>query len=240
MNKYLLFLLILPFNIIQAQGIVDAQGALVRSDTLKKTIYLCFSGHDTYDGFPHVLHVLKKQNVKASFFLTGDFIREQTALTKRIINAGHYVGAHSNNHLLYCDWTKRDSLLQSPNTIKQDISKNISALKTFGVTPRYFMPPYEWYNKKVVALAKELNQITINFSTGTLSNADYTTPDMPNYRSSKTILKSIFNYEKNHGMNGFHLLIHPGTSPLRKDKLYLHLNSLITKLKKRGYQFKRF
>lgn len=225
---------------MQAQGIVDAQGALVRSDTLKKTIYLCFSGHDTYDGFPHVLNVLKKQNIKASFFLTGDFIREQTALTKRIINTGHYVGAHSNNHLLYCDWTKRDSLLQSPNTIKEDIAQNIDALKHLGVTPQYFMPPYEWYNKKVVALAKELNQITINFSTGTLSNADYTTPDMPNYRSSDAILKSIFNYEKNHGMNGFHLLIHPGTSPLRKDKLYLHLNSLITKLKKRGYQFKRF
>lgn len=41
-------------------------------------------------------------------------------------------------------------------------------------------------------------------------------------------------------MNGFHLLIHPGTNPKRKDKFYLQLDVLITKLKKEGYQFSKF
>jgi len=99
------------------------------------------------------------------------------------------------------------------------------------------MPPYEWYNKKVVHIASQLDQITVNFSSGTRSNADYTTPDMPNYISSNDILESIYSYLSLNSMNGFHLLIHPGTSPRRKDKFYLHLDQLISKLKKEGYQF---
>ena len=102
------------------------------------------------------------------------------------------------------------------------------------------MPPYEWYNQKVVEIASQLGQITVNFSHGTRSNADYTTPDMDNYMSSDAILESIYRYQLSNSMNGFHLLIHPGTSPKRKDKFYLQLDKLITKLKKKGYQFSKF
>jgi peptidoglycan/xylan/chitin deacetylase (PgdA/CDA1 family) len=216
------------------------EGAIVRSDTLKKTIYLCFTGHDYAEGFQYVKSVLNKQKVKGSFFFTGDFIRNYTGLVKDIAEKGHFVGAHSDKHLLYCDWTKRDSLLHSENRIREDILNNLQELKKLNINPKYFMPPYEWYNKKVVEIASQLNQITVNFSSGTRSNADYTTPDMPNYISSNDILESIYSYQSLNGMNGFHLLIHPGTSPKRKDKFYLKLDKLISKLKKEGYQFSTF
>ena len=81
----------------------------------------------------------------------------------------------------------------------------------------------------------------INFTSGTLSNADYTTPDMPNYRSSGIIYKSIMDFEKGNaaGLNGFILLIHIGTAPEREDKFYGYLDVLISELKRKGYQFKR-
>jgi len=223
-----------------AQKIIDKYGAITRSDTLKKNIYLCFTGHDFNDGFEHVMSVLKKHEVAASFFLTGDFIRDNEELVKSISEEEHFIGAHSDKHLLYCDWSKRDRLLQPYDKIKADILLNLQKLNEKGIYPQYFMPPYEWYNQKVVEIALELNQQTINFSNGTRSNADYTTPDMANYLSSGDILASIFDFEELHGMNGFHLLIHPGTSPLRKDKFYLRLDELIDKLKERGYQFLRF
>jgi peptidoglycan/xylan/chitin deacetylase (PgdA/CDA1 family) len=216
------------------------EGAIVRSDTLKKTIYLCFTGHDYVEGFEYVISVLNKQKVKRSFFLTGDFVRSNKDLVKYIAKKGHFVGAHSDKHLLYCDWTKRDSLLHSENRIKKDILENLHTLKKLDINPKYFMPPYEWYNKKVVEIASQLNQTTINFSSGTRSNADYTTPNMTNYISSNDILESIYSYQSLNGMNGFHLLIHPGTSPKRKDKFYLKLDELISKLKKDGYQFSTF
>ena len=237
----ILFIFLFVINqSLNAQNIIDKYGAITRSDTLNKSIYLCFTGNDFNDGFEHVMHVLKKHEVAASFFLTGDFIQNNGQLVKDIAEEGHFIGAHSDKHLLYCDWSKRDSLLHPTDKIKADIFHNLQKLKDLGIRPKYFMPPYEWYNQKVVEIALELNQQTVNFSPGTRSNADFTTPDMSNYISSVDILASIYDYEKLYGMNGFHLLIHPGTSPLRKDKLYLRLDELIDKLKEKDYQFLKF
>lgn len=234
------FLIFIIYTSLTAQSVIDIEGAKVKSDTSKKTIYLCFTGHDFVDGFEYVLSVLNKQKVKGSFFLTGDFVRNNKGLVINIRNSGHYVGAHSDKHLLYCDWNKRDSLLHSEKRIKEDIIQNLHALKKLGILSKYFMPPYEWYNQKVVKIASQLGQITVNFSHGTRSNADYTTPDLPNYISSNDILESINRYQSSNNMNGFHLLIHPGTSEKRKDKFYLKLDELITKLKNEGYQFSKF
>ena len=212
----------------------------MRSDTSKQNIYLCFTGHEYEDGFEHVLSVLKHHDITGSFFLTGDFIRNHGGIVRAIYKEGHYVGAHSDKHLLYCDWTVRDSLLYSKQEIKEDIINNLKALDELGITSHYFMPPYEWYNEQVVEIASELSLITVNNSPGTRSNADYTTPDMPNYISSTDILKSIYSYEETDGMHGFHLLIHPGVSPKRKDKLYNSLDELVSRLKGAGYYFSRF
>ncbi len=241
MSKYgIYFTLFLISMTLRAQNVIDKEGAIIRTDTSKKNIYLCFTGHVYFDGFNHVLKVLKKNDINASFFLTGDFIRNHTKLVKSIVKNGHFVGAHSDKHILYCDWTKRDSLLFSKEEIKTDIAKNLAALKDLKLYPTYFMPPYEWYNKAVVEIAKQLGQTTINFSPGTRSNADYTSPEMANYVSSSVILKSIFSYEELEVMNGFHLLIHPGVTKKRKDKFYMHLDSIISELQERNYQFAKF
>lgn len=241
MNKSVLSLIFLfVYSPINAQQLIDQEGAVIRSDTLEANIYLCFTGHDYVDGFTHVLRVLEKHRIHGSFFLTGDFVRNHGDLAERIADAGHFIGAHSDKHLLYCAWENRDSLLHSPQEISQDIADNLKVLKGLGISPSYFMPPYEWYNEEVVEIAEQLGQVTVNFSPGTRSNADYTTPDLPYYIGSKEILASIYEYEESEGMNGFHLLIHPGVSPKRKDKLYLHLDDLIIWLKERDYQFSRF
>jgi peptidoglycan/xylan/chitin deacetylase (PgdA/CDA1 family) len=84
-----------------------------------------------------------------------------------------------------------------------------------------------------------MNLTLINFSPGTLSHTDYTTPDMRNYRNSESIYQSVMEYEKKNGMNGFILLIHIGSDPARKDKFYFRLEELVKELKLKGYQFQR-
>ncbi len=104
---------------------------------------------------------------------------------------------------------------------------------------KYFLPPYEWYNDSIAAWTKELKLQLINFTAGTLSHADYTTPADKNYRSSETIWNSISDYEQNRlaGLNGFMLLLHIGTDPRRTDKFYFRLQELVRRLKSKGYQF---
>ena len=225
---------------LQAQVTKDPFGAVIRSDSTQKAIYLCFTGHDHFEGFDFVLGVLEENDIQGSFFLTGDFVRDHRELVRDMRDAGHFVGAHSDRHLLYCDWDKRDSLLIPPDEIRADISANLDALGELGLFPKVFMPPYEWYNAEVVEIARQLGQTTVNFSPGTRSNADYTTPEMQNYVSSHDILGSIYQYESSYGMNGFHLLIHPGTDPGRTDKFYTRLPELVQELKQRGYSFGRF
>lgn len=240
MNKltYIALFLCISFS-TWSQAVIDDFGAIARSDTAKPVIYLIFTGHDYFEGFDYVTKVLDQKNVKASFFLTGDFIRTHPSIILQLKADGHFIGAHSDKHLLYCDWTKRDSLLHSEAVIKKDISDNLIELKKLGIKPKYFMPPYEWYNKKVVEIATSLNQVAVNFSQGTRSNADYTTPSMPNYVESQSIINSIYNYEKKQGMNGFHLLIHPGTAAERTDKLWFRLEEIIDFLLEEDYQFSR-
>jgi peptidoglycan/xylan/chitin deacetylase (PgdA/CDA1 family) len=226
-------------------GVQEKEGAWIRSDINKKTIYLCFTAHEFMEGLPFVLETLRKEEINASFFLTGDFVRNHSALTKKMFLDKHYVGAHSDKHLLYCDWKNRDSLLFPIAVIKKDLGDNLDALSALGIArnkTRVFMPPYEWYNKEVAAQVRLWGFELINFTPGTSSNADYTTPEMKNYLSSDSILSRIFKFERDNpnGLNGFHLLIHVGTDPKRTDKLYSKLPELIQTLKLKGYSFARF
>ncbi len=208
----------------------------------KGAIALVFTGHEFADGAGIISNTLQQQKIKASFFFTGDFYNNpvfKKSITQ-LKNNGHYLGAHSNKHLLYNDWNKRDSLLVTKNEFQKDLKLNYDAMKKFGITKvDYFLPPYEWYNDSIAAWTKEMKLQLINFSPGTKSNADYTYPAMKNYRSSEEIYNSIIDFENKNSLNGFILLLHIGTDPKRTDKFYYKLNQLIENLKQKGYTFRR-
>jgi len=221
-------------------------GAIVRGDTSEKKLALVFTGDEFADGGEHILRVLKSQEVYGSFFFTGNFYRnpEFKKLIHSLFSDGHYLGAHSDKHLLYCDWNNRDSLLVTKKEFIYDLESNYKIMKRTGILKKealFFLPPYEWYNDSISAWTKSLGLQLINYTPGTLSHADYTTPELTNYRSSGDIYSSIINLEKetSTGLNGFILLSHIGTSPERKDKFHNYLESIITELKNKGYQFIR-
>lgn len=220
----------------------DVNGALIKTDTCTKKVHLIFSAHEFNEGGEKILKCLEKNHVKASFFLTGDFYRNQKnkTLIQKMIQSGHYLGAHSDKHLLYNDWDKRDSLLISREEFESDLKANYQAMANYGIDSKkstFFLPPYEWYNAAIVDWSKQMGLSIVNFTPGINTNADYTTPDMKNYRSSKSIikkLKSQFKTNEN-AMNGSIILIHLGTHPDRKDKLYDHLDEIIKLIKTAGF-----
>ncbi len=63
---------------------------------------------------------------------------------------------------------------------------------------------------------------------------------MESYLTSDEILEKLFNFEGEKGLNGAILLVHPGVSQERIDKLYKRLDEIILKLKRKGYSFERF
>lgn len=218
------------------------EGGIVRGRTDRKDMALIFTGGDFADGGAHIRRVLGEKGVKAGFFFTGDFFRspEKRDLIRGLIADGHYLGPHSDKHLLYCDWDDRSKTLLTREEFQADILANYAIMNEFGIRKedaRWFIPPYEWYNKEIVRWAEELGLILFNFSPGTSSNADYTTPDMPEYLSSDAIRGRIWDCERRdpNGFNGFIMLIHIGTDPKRTDKFYLRLGDLLDELGRRGY-----
>jgi peptidoglycan/xylan/chitin deacetylase (PgdA/CDA1 family) len=106
----------------------------------------------------------------------------------------------------------------------------------------FFISPYEWWNDETAGWLKAIWTKLFSFTPGTGSNADYTYPEMgKSYKSSDDIMTSIKKFKETDpdGLNGVILLIHAGTDPRRKDKLYDRLEELILYLKKEGYAIKR-
>ena len=209
-----------------------------------RQIALVFTGDEYADGGQIIADVLKKNNIKASFFLTGNFYRKKefSPIIKRLKAENHYLGPHSDKHLLYADWNNRDSLLVTKKKFVKDLDKNYKRMAAFNIKKEdalYFIPPYEWYNKSISEWTKAMDVVLVNFSPGTRSTADYTYPGMNGYRSSEEIYQSIMAYEKQdtHGLNGFILLTHIGTDVRRTDKFYNKLDSLINALTNIGYSF---
>ena len=184
---------------------------------------------------------------KASFFLTGNFYRNTSfeKSIRQLIADGHFLGSHSDKHLLYCDWTNRDSLLVTKQEFDTDLQHSYNELKRFGITKEnahYFLPPYEWYNDSIVSWTSQQGLQLVNYTPGTRSTADYTYPEMQNrYVTSSDIYKSIVQFEQanSSGLNGFILLVHIGTDPRRTDKFYTLLPQLLSELQKKGYSFVR-
>lgn len=221
-------------------------GAIVRGDRDIKRISLIFTGGDFSDGGETIKGVLREEQTPGSFFLTGDFYRDpaNSNLINGLIADGHYLGPHSDKHLLYCSWEDRKKTLITKQEFVKDIQNNYAIMARFGIERKeatYFIPPFEWYNATIAEWTEELGLTLINFTPGTLSNADYTTPAMDNYKTSDLIYSSIIDYEKAspHGLNGFILLLHIGTHPDRKDKFYGRLADLIHYLKQRDYALLR-
>ena len=226
----------------EVQDTADKYGAAVRIGT-GKNIYLVFTADSMFQGGSKVLKTLKKEKVKGSFFLTGNCLRmdEHRNLIEDIIKAGHYVGGHSNRHLLYCAWENRDSMLVSNEELVADLKQNARELEHFDVTvgmSRWYLPPYEYYNEKCVDIIENYGYKVLNYTPGTATPADYTTPSMKNYQSSQKLIDKLYAFERAYGLNGAVILIHPGVDEQRVDRLYNRLGEIIQYLKRKGYSFK--
>ncbi|HLF47490.1 MAG TPA: glycoside hydrolase family 9 protein, partial [Chitinophagaceae bacterium] len=227
-----------------SEGLGRLHGAIIRGDSTKKNIALVFTGHEFAEGGEFISQTLQQQKIKASFFFTGSFYRNPDfkKIIQELSSQGNYLGAHSNEHLLYCDWNKRDSLLVSKKQFTDDLLANYEWMSVHGIqkqAAKFFLPPYEWYNDSISTWTKEHGFELINYTPGTLSHADYSTPKDKNYCNSETIFHSITRYEstKTAGLNGFILLMHIGAGPGRTDKFYTRLPQLIKYLRGKGYQF---
>jgi len=222
-------------------------GAIVRGPKDQRRLAFVFTGHEFAEGAEAILNELTRHKSRASFFLTGAFLTNAqfTALVGRIQNEGHHIGPHSDRHLLYCAWEASRQTLIREEEFQEDLLANAAKIPSNGNEnrrlSRYFLPPFEHYNREIADWTRANGCTLINFTPGTRSNADYTGEADKNFVSSQKILDSIIARERDDpdGLNGFILLLHIGAGPGRADKFHARFGELLDYLAGRGYEFLR-
>ncbi|RUL51586.1 polysaccharide deacetylase family protein [Lysinibacillus antri] len=112
----------------QFETILKENGAFYRGNPNKKVIYLSFDNGFENGYTESILDTLKKEEVPATFFLTGHYLTSATDLVKRMIKEGHIIGNHSYGHPdmsklsddeLVKEWKKFDDKLKELTGIKR-------------------------------------------------------------------------------------------------------------------------
>ena len=110
---------------------------------------------------PDILETLKKEQVKATFFIVGQWAEKYPDEVKLIAEAGHDIGNHGYSHL-------RMGVLDNKR-VKSEITDCSNALQRLtGQKIDLFRPPYGDYNASLVTTAKSLGCYTIQWNVDSL------------------------------------------------------------------------
>lgn len=104
-----------------------------------------------------ILDTLKDKNVKAVFFLTGDYAKRNKELVQRMIDEGHVIGNHGMKH---------ESLpMLSPDEAREEIMTLHDYVKQeYGYEMKYFRPPCGEFSERSLAVTDSLGYTTLLWS----------------------------------------------------------------------------
>jgi peptidoglycan/xylan/chitin deacetylase (PgdA/CDA1 family) len=135
-------------------------GELVRLQTPRHVVALTFDGGGNADGAQAVLAVLRREHVRATFFLTGHFVRSYPALA-RAIGRRYAVGNHTVNHL---------DLTRMPiRAATREITRAATMIEraTGRDTHPYFRFPYGARNERTLSVAHRLGYVSVRWTVDT-------------------------------------------------------------------------
>lgn len=183
---------------------------ITRGDEALNRIALTFDDGPNNKYTPQILDILKQYNIKGTFFVLGEQVKEHPAMLRRIIEEGHEVGNHSFSH----PQLKR---LSDEDVRRELVSTQDEIRKVLGFAPKLLRPPYGAYRDASLALFEELGLHVILWSVDT---NDWR-------RKGDVIVRTVSRDTK----NGSIILFHD-----RKAETVRVLPQIIEELKGRGLQ----
>lgn len=182
----------------------------------EKKIYLTFDCGYESGYMPAILDALKEADVKAAFFLVGNYLEKEPELVKRMVADGHTIGNHTYHH--------KDMASLGVDEFKGELTTFEDKLKeiTGECSGMVYRPPQGKYSVKTLQMAKELGYRTVFWS---LAYVDWYDDDQPTKEEAfEKLLKRI----------------HPGSIVLLHSTSKTNseiLPELLLKWKEMGYSF---
>ena len=191
--------------------------AVFVEETEEKVIYLTFDAGYENGCTAEILDILAKHDVKAAFFLVGNYMEKNADLVRRMVAEGHIVGNHTMHH-------PDMSTISDPEKFSTELSQLVDLYKeiTGEEMPKYYRPPRGTYSEENLKMAQSLGYKTVFWS---LAYADW---DNDNQPSRETALEKLLGR------------IHPGAIVLLHSTSKTNaavLDEVLTEWEKMGYRF---
>ena len=198
------------------KGELRRYDAYYLGDTEQKTVCLTFDAGYENGCTAQILDILKAHDVKAAFFLVGDYVQRNADLVRRMAAEGHTVGNHTMHH--------PDMSAAGPETVRAEL-QGLEELyqETVGAElPKYYRPPQGLYSEENLKQARELGYKTVFWS---LAYVDWKNDAQPDPEAAIEKLTAR---------------LHPGAVVLLHSTSRTNaqiLDRLLTRWKEMGYTF---
>ncbi|MBC1242278.1 polysaccharide deacetylase family protein, partial [Nostoc sp. 2RC] len=136
-----------------------------------------------------VLDILKQNNIKATFFVVGQNVKNYPDLLRRVAAEGHAIGNHTWHHWYH---------FMNPQVAAYEVNNTTNLIyQTTGVKTDLFRPPGGMMNNGLVSYAKNNKYAVIIWSSDSM---DYSRPSVPK------LINNVFRLAKPGGI----VLMHDG------------------------------
>lgn len=205
---------VLPDSITVSSTVNGRELPIYCVETDKKQIALSFDAAWGNEDTAKILEILKKHDVKVTFFMTGGWVESYPDDVKAILADGHDLGNHSENH-------KNMSQLSDSECEEELMAVHNKVLELTGYEMFLFRPPYGDYDNHVIKKAYQCGYYPIQWDVDSLDWKDY---------GVDSIIRTVT--EHKHLGNGSIILCHNGAKYTAEA-----LETLITTLQGQGYEF---
>lgn len=203
------------FYISKSRNFQFFWGLVNHAQTDNSIIALTFDDGPTSGNTQKILDILKKHDIKASFFLIGKDIEANPDQTIAIVQAWHQVGNHSYTH--------QRMVLKSPSFVRDEITRTDALITEAGYTGTiHFRTPYGKRLLITPYILRSLGKANIFFDV-----------EPETYVSGSW---AILDYTLEHTHSGSIILLHPMYMGEQNRSLEI-LDELIYKLKAKWFQF---
>ena len=205
-----------PMGNAKASDLARYDAAYI-GDATRKVLYLTFDAGYENGCTEKILNTLKKHDVKAAFFLVGNYMERNADLVRRMVAEGHIVGNHTMHHPDMSKIAQKEAFQKE----LQDL-ENLFLETTGKELPKFYRPPQGTYSEANLKMAKELGYKTVFWS---LAYVDWNNDSQPTREQAFSKL-----LPRTH--DGAVVLLH-STSKTNAEIL----DELLTKWKDMGYTF---
>jgi peptidoglycan/xylan/chitin deacetylase (PgdA/CDA1 family) len=210
-----------------------------RGNPFRKQVALTFDGGANRSYTPAIVDILARLEAKATFFVTGGFMKTYPAHTALMADRGYEIGNHSMTHpwlALANSWETAPEMTQERFYSELDEADGLFK----SITGRSFDPlwraPYGARSLELLRWGAERNLRHVYWTYDTLDWR--TNVSDPLSKSGTSIIQDLMTYHEQapHGLNGAIILLHLGAQRA-EDPLYPHLTEFVTRLRQDGYSF---